>query len=347
MKLKPEFRKQRKVGSQVEPDDMRNNFINASTFIGNIVLFVFLVMLIGLVKSNTICPPPHSILNPDYLTPAYQLHCGYKNITNTTSTYLNTTLVSHLNEDDYPNFSKLYYLTFMIIVPLGLTSLVLATSKAWMSKIQDADQIVRLQYRFKWFATTMDSLKAVMAFVLYAVFLAYLFPVAIGLSNLTEQCHTTPWFNITYPTWLLLVMGLILWLDVKKVSQIRCRVRQQNIEEPTDPKERFIIAMVSTILTVVGLILILLQILNALPPSFQDESCNSTIRGATIYLAVLNGITFALISLLAIYYFVAWLNKNRSNDGDDEMETEKRTDNAAVGMDAEAMELERLNRRND
>ena len=143
----------------MEPEDMQNNFINGSMFIGNMVLLVLLLLLTIVAKMNFICPPPNFLLNPSNLTKAYELHCGYttqKNIT------------YQLKDDDYPNFTTLYHLIFMMIFPLGLTSLALAKSKIWMPKIQDAD--------ISFFPKTLDSLKALMAFILYGIFILYLFP---------------------------------------------------------------------------------------------------------------------------------------------------------------------------
>ena len=302
-KLNTEFQGLKKLGFQNEPDDMQTNFVNGSMFFGNIMLLFCITVLVVTIKSNIICPPPHFLLNPSNLTSAYKLHCGYSNTSNGNNTI-------ELEEEDYPNFSSLYNWIFFLIVPLGLTSLVLAKSKSWLPKIQDADIITHISASYPWFPRTIHSLKAVMAIILYAIFVLYLFPITTSLSSLNGKCASTPVMHICYSIGLLAAMGVILWLDIQTISKIRWLKLAEGSGTPQYPNERFFISLIVSTITFIGLILIILRLVDAFPPHIQDESCVLMLQNVTIWLVTLNGITFMFSGFITIYYAIAWIQSD-------------------------------------
>ena len=175
---------------------MEHNFINKTTFVTNLVLLTILILFMILVNNTVICPPPNFILNTDNHT--------IDGCKNTRGDLMNS---SDVEEDKNRTLSaeKKFYkdsywldlLMFSLVIPLGITSLIMSLSSLWIEEAQDLIKPMcpikksqPIQIRRTYFQ--IDSLKAIIVLICTIFWIIYLTPIGFGVANWTAQCHITP-----------------------------------------------------------------------------------------------------------------------------------------------------------
>ena len=123
-----------------EPKNMENRFVNYTTLVVNTILLFLSIIFVVLVHTHKVCPPPDFILNSED-------HEGDRCIfarNSSASLSLDTLhisnasrIISTRNQSDNSNQDSYSFdiLMFSLVMPMGLTSLLMALSRQWISKV--------------------------------------------------------------------------------------------------------------------------------------------------------------------------------------------------------------------
>ena len=296
-----------------------------STFIVNTALFVPLIILIALLNSNQICPPPNFVLNPQNL----RLHsCNYTLMSNVTDANIvyphnettpmfvefNSNSLKETNAISAPQFYLFNTLVFGAVIPLGLTSIGMAKSGEWIPKLQSLASITNLQRKI---TVTVDALKSVMVLVFMAFFVIYMLPVGLSLSNISDHCHITPVICIVSFILLMILTASLLGLDIGEIKNIfeRKTYTHGSTFVATDEKKLKLLEKrkkkltVRSILTfVIALFLTAMLSVTSvqLIGSIKRESCSENQSPIMIYLIASTSIAMSLSMLLFLRYTIEY-----------------------------------------
>ena len=322
--LKPSSRP-KKLDWHREPDDMENTFVRESTFIVNSALFLPLIILVGLLNSNKVCPPPNFLLNPKNL----KLHsCNYsmmRNVTETNALYpYNETTPTFIafnssspnetttNEISAPQFYLFNTLVFGAVIPLGLTSIMMAKSGEWIPTLQNLAIITKLQRKKRKFVT-VDVLKSVVVVVCMAFFAMYMLPIGLSVSNISDHCQITPIICIVSFFLLLLLtvslLGLDIW-EIKNIFKAKTYTRGSTFVA-TDEKKLKLLKKLKKYLKVRSILSFAISIFSMAMLSvtsvqsigvIKRESCSENPSPIMIYLIVSTSIVMITSMLLFLRY---------------------------------------------
>ena len=330
---------------------MENKFINQTTLVGNSLLLFLLFLFVILVNTNVVCPPPNFILNSNNhsietcssnkrgdVSDKMNLFFNNESTNITTIGYTSGSRSFAKNEEiaESRKYSDndsyvLDILTFSLIVPLGLTSLLMSLSTKWIVKIQDCKSLMGLLRKLRnWrvysckanqsrkFYFQIDSLKAIFVLISTSFWSICFTPIGVSMANWTDTCWISPLVCTIFSASLTGMIAMSAFnLDIlqsfkfflKKKRKFKSSRINTKLNEQPDSKNiycPFVTCIVLAILTLIGMIFLSLSLYNSKffpeDSDYAHQVCENEMYDLVIYLITVYSIMVIPVTVLLIYY---------------------------------------------
>ena len=310
---------------------MENRFVNYTTLAVNTILIFLSIIFVVLVHTHKVCPPPDFILNSENhegdrcifaRNSSASLSLDTLHSFNESNIISSRKQTDNLNQDIY----SFDILMFSLVMPMGLTSLLMALSRQWISNVQEWKILKMLKSVFKIpqisqhpnFYLQVDTLKALIVVASSVSCFIFLTPIGFSAANLTTTCATIPTMCIVFDFVLIIICATIFFcLDTQSAfTLMSCAKRKQNDstehndDSPTTkyPKIEFIFSLLIFVTTVVSAVILSFY---SNPPSISKTNsdsdpleCDAEIYNIVKYLIFAYVLMVVPTFLLVIHYSI-------------------------------------------
>ena len=317
---------------------MENNYINQSSLLTNLFLMMTLVLFLICINNHLLCPPPNFILNSDdhamercniqrnqSTCDDFSTNQVKNEFASKSSNVANQNGIDEEVQDSY----RFDLLMFSLVLPLGLSSLLMSLSSQWISKAQEWKIFTRIKSllqirsisRNPQFYLQIDSLKAIIAILSVVICFVYLTPIGFSVANWTTECFVMPAMCTGFSLLLTPLTILIVYpLDIK--ASFHCitrRIQKRNdrkgergnsIDRTSYPDiyRKFFLSLTLCLSSIIVLVFISISLHGSEPFSKDGLSkyheCHTAVLGVAIYLMIAYVIMIISTVLLSIHYSI-------------------------------------------
>ena len=257
--------KPRKHNLDCEPRDLQTKFINYTVVVGNTILLVILIIIVALVNVEILCLPPNFILQMEYGGDASESGCYQhsfeKVLANASESSPENMMVGKHNQElPWNRFWLLNLFTACVVLPLGLSAILLSIPNLWLDYSQ--------KLKGKMLATCsqdlhVDELKAILALLFPLMFALLLAPAGYSTAGWTNTCHQKVALNLTSNI-VVIICGSIVMMSVdakamlKQLVKLGVKSHVKDSVEAIDESTKYK-ALSSLIMLILSLVLCILH----------------------------------------------------------------------------------------